>query len=1562
MAVDTTVSPYFDDFNKQNNYVKILFKPGVAVQSRELTQIQSILQNQVQSLGGFLFKDAQKVNGPKPNINLDARTVRLKPTNARNEQINVNNLLNTYVVADNSTVIGYVEFVYQADDPAIGDPPSVVMSLKRFNVTNDGMFNQNTELSFYDNYIDALNLTAPQYTALTADDVTKNASSTLSTYSKTVILANPNTNLSVGDLLVHPALTKKLYITKVVSTTEIEINAAPDVNLGNELISYVVKATCPTSIVTQDTAIYYKDGYFVTNSVQSVVPDKRTVYPTSLIAFLVDQQIITSDDDPTLLDPALESSNYFATGGDRLKIDLNLAALDIARNGTTAVETNLLIPLINFDKGEINYLSEVASDPELERKLAERTYDESGSYTVQPFIITPQHGLESSANLELSISAGKAYVGGYPVKMIDQTRIVIPKPTTTETKTNFNLNTSYGNYFKVSNVMYSLLDPSDLEAKTMFLELHNTTNPKNANSLVGTIAFKNLEYDSFNATELSPQYKLFYHFYSPKREVPASWAAWATKYKMSESDGQYIANVLYTNNDLLGKYGLGQISYFGLFREPDTGGVAYWYNRWVANSKNIANVKQEFALSFTDTNNPDYARVRTNVKSYLQVINNSPFYDGLLNVKQIRSVIGVSNELTSYGSSASYSSPSFYANISSSGISTNGDTIIFDNNKPTDSLVIPTSKSYVKTIDRIQTYYNKTVTNAIFSGGKYTKVLSGTETFAIGDGLIPASTARLNFIVLVKSSATANVKLGAWNFEKGTVTVSDNSTTLVIDTGDSSFTGIADLMYVVEADNIDSRQKTLVRNTVKLVDIQTGDLAYSLGKADIQNFSAVYRLANVGSYLGNWNKTTSYDYNKIVTFSGAAYFSKLPTTGVSPFYSNAWTELPRVKTSTFLLDNGQRDHFYDYGTIKYIGSGTGPGNVLVVFSYYTHTGEGPVTVNSYPASEYSRLPVYKSVIDAKEYSLRDCLDFRPRRVDDLSYQDYSPAIIPNSTVTTEADITYYVGRIDRIYVTNNLQNFISPYNKFYIEQGNEVLNAVATTDTSDLTKLCIATLQIPPYTVDAFDIKINYEDSKRFTMRDIAKIENLTIALDKSVKLHSIEIANLKGIITNDNGDALLKSGILVENFDDFESADISSSYFSVAIDTDTGECFPTFGCWNIDMQLPTTAPTGVFAWQDIITMEYEEELYISNLTADSTLVVNPAGINDGKGRANLSKKNSFNINPLLAGGVMIAGIIAYKAYLAYSAANAAAAAVAATSGGYTSVAAFLGENTLALAWGKVIQAGVYIKDAFIVIDGLMQNWAPYRAVRAGLTWIYDKTIGGASEIIPGESFGGSIAEAVVGKEAWASLSNGWSLISNSVTDIVSGDITTGVTFANLEAGFAQLASGAFTATYGAIATAASAVAEATAGVPIIGQATAYISNSIIGTSAGAAAGEASLYSYITAAGPFAEAAVAIALVYVAVKYGGEIVKGAVKAVQRVWRALTSFVSDTRTKKNISFIRKMPNGLNLYSFEYKKKFKHLGGHGQHIGYIAQEVEKRYPKAVKIESHGYRVVDYSLIGN
>ena len=51
------VSPYFDDFDPAKNYYRVLFKPGLPVQARELTSLQAVLQDQVEQIGTHLFKE-----------------------------------------------------------------------------------------------------------------------------------------------------------------------------------------------------------------------------------------------------------------------------------------------------------------------------------------------------------------------------------------------------------------------------------------------------------------------------------------------------------------------------------------------------------------------------------------------------------------------------------------------------------------------------------------------------------------------------------------------------------------------------------------------------------------------------------------------------------------------------------------------------------------------------------------------------------------------------------------------------------------------------------------------------------------------------------------------------------------------------------------------------------------------------------------------------------------------------------------------------------------------------------------------------------------------------------------------------------------------------------------------------------------------------------------------------------------------------------------------------------------------------------------------------------------
>ena len=55
------INPYFDDFDKDDNFYKVLFKPGFPVQARELTTLQSILQNQIESFGSHMLKEGSMV-------------------------------------------------------------------------------------------------------------------------------------------------------------------------------------------------------------------------------------------------------------------------------------------------------------------------------------------------------------------------------------------------------------------------------------------------------------------------------------------------------------------------------------------------------------------------------------------------------------------------------------------------------------------------------------------------------------------------------------------------------------------------------------------------------------------------------------------------------------------------------------------------------------------------------------------------------------------------------------------------------------------------------------------------------------------------------------------------------------------------------------------------------------------------------------------------------------------------------------------------------------------------------------------------------------------------------------------------------------------------------------------------------------------------------------------------------------------------------------------------------------------------------------------------------------
>jgi hypothetical protein len=251
-------------------------------------------------------------------------------------------------------------------------------------------------------------------------------------------------------------------------------------------------------------------------------------------------------------------------------------------------------------------------------------------------------------------------------------------------------------------------------------------------------------------------------------------------------------------------------------------------------------------------------------------------------------------------------------------------------------------------------------------------------------------------------------------------------------------------------------------------------------------------------------------------------------------------------------------------------------------------------------------------------------------------------------------------------------------------------------------------------------------------MKDIGEIQKATVRLDKQVKIHSVEIANLKASIVNDKGDILLKSGVFIENFVDFSRCDLLSGSFQCALNTSQGVCSPMYSAYEI--ALDVTSATNINISKDIITAAYTEEILASNLEANSVTNPNPGGINDGRGRSKISKQNSRKLNLLQTGLMVAAG---YLAYVGISSAIVAGAAAISAGVGITGVI------TTAVASG-ISNVGAALVNAYQSVSDIATLSKAYDFVVARAGEYYNIISNGAIEAY------NTIVGAVTGNSAAA--------------------------------------------------------------------------------------------------------------------------------------------------------------------------------------------------------------------
>jgi len=87
--IDLNISPYFDDFDPNKDYLRVLYRPGFPLQAREITTLQSFMQNQIQRFGNHIFKDGSKVS--EGNITVNNNVYRVFLSGSGNASFPISN-------------------------------------------------------------------------------------------------------------------------------------------------------------------------------------------------------------------------------------------------------------------------------------------------------------------------------------------------------------------------------------------------------------------------------------------------------------------------------------------------------------------------------------------------------------------------------------------------------------------------------------------------------------------------------------------------------------------------------------------------------------------------------------------------------------------------------------------------------------------------------------------------------------------------------------------------------------------------------------------------------------------------------------------------------------------------------------------------------------------------------------------------------------------------------------------------------------------------------------------------------------------------------------------------------------------------------------------------------------------------------------------------------------------------------------------------------------------------------------------------------------------------------
>ena len=1193
MPINFNINPYYDDYDKGKEFLRILFRPGYAVQARELTQLQSILQNQIGEFGTGIYKNGSIVHGALSSVNNQAKYI----------------VLNTQFGGDDITEETLVTMKGK-------------MILTKDNAVPINGFEQSRW--FVSDYRAATDTTPPLLFC--------------------TLMAGSGTFGSEYIYLESDSL----------ETAIVEVNSS--VGTGRE---------GDASLISVDEGVFFINDSFVHTPAQTLVIS--SIYDgnhpaTCRVGMNISHVIVDEDDDTTLLDPAEGSYNYTAPGGHRYTMQLDLIRKDTydptSNNADPIAGTSDIdfIELYRINNGGVDKAVNYPVFSAIGDDIARTVYDIHGNFVVDPFtldVLTHKATIPDEAKLSLEIGPGRAYILGRAFETPVRTLKDLEKAREYDVAESNNIGVQFGNYV-ITNRSFGVFDIANQEevdllntqyqlsyAYGAWIRVDNST--LNALSTATAPAVGNLVEVDYSgglshwgviaeiATDTVNDLK--WYRITGTTDSNATYASailqdWDAAGHVGETDRtivvyaadgttalfDYTTNTnetftstsipqwVYENYSKIGTAKVRMIRFhekdntnFGDGNEVDIKNRTYLYEIKIL--RGTFDSLETLAVSTLATSAYTFdvsSRVADDGKFDQEANNACILFEPSINTlifglpyDNIRS-IKTGGLLPSEGGAddIDYSYQRLYTNITIPNAGSGGVDSAPIVSADSSNLFYPSAGSVSGTV--AQLYYTMTLTSGGFTDANGYSYGPG-DTVDLG----PTSGVILSIDAGRPDDAADTLRVefpatGGLAVAPSTGTAFNLITTLNVNNGAEKAKSLALKTLTFESPSFATSQT---------LNLYTSDVYDIVGIWDSGD-------ANNGITINNFTVDAS---GNLIDGEGTVVFAN--------------------QKANYTVSSGQKDNFYDYGSITYrVGSVAPVGQLVVQFRYFQHITSGKTgvfTVNSYSDIAYEDIPQFSSNTTGELYELRNVLDFRGRRKDAIvsgnivdatltnvtTFTDLEGSRLPLPTSTVDVDFSYYLERRDRLVLTSD--------QTFRLLKGVSSLRPEYPSEPGDGMTLFL--IDVPAYTFHPDDVTYEYIPQKNFTSRDLGDIETRLNDLEYLTVMNALEAEADALTITNADGTLALKTGILVDGFNGHEIGDVSNADHDCSIDFEAGELRPPFEPYQTSMELDEDGSNDVVRTGELVTLPYTPELFVEVPLCSKAINVNPYNIANFLGVMELS-------------------------------------------------------------------------------------------------------------------------------------------------------------------------------------------------------------------------------------------------------------------------------------------------------------------------------------------------------